>query len=103
MVRPIDVQQIVLQTNPVEKIQQVQQRFPEMQQQYLERQAELQKQTQMSQVQEKRKPEEVRINPDEQRRGAQEGKRERFPRREAEKNQADGDSTLTGTKVDIKV
>lgn len=32
MVRPLDLQQIIIQSNPVEKIQQTQQKHPEMQQ-----------------------------------------------------------------------
>ncbi len=69
MVRPVDVQQIVLQTNPIEKIQQTQQRHPDMQQRYLETQLKVQKNQEKDRLHQTEKADRIRITQDEERKG----------------------------------
>jgi hypothetical protein len=61
MVRPIDAQQIILQTNSVEKIQQLQQQHPGLQQQYIELQIKEEKKLARETVQDAAEAEKAEI------------------------------------------
>jgi hypothetical protein len=76
MLRGIDVKQVLLQTNSVEKVQQTQQRHPEMQQRYLEIQIGEEKKIQKESVNFSEEAEKTRIGPkqeEEKRKGARKG------------------------------
>ena len=77
MLRGIDVKQVFLQTNSVEKVQQTQQQHPDMQQRYLEIQLGEEKKVQKEHVNYSEEAEKARIGQkkeEEKRQGAQKRK-----------------------------
>lgn len=118
MLRGIDVKQILLQTNSVEKVQQTQQQHPEMQQRYLEIQIGEEKKIQKENVNFSEEAEKTRIGPkkeEEKRKGAHKGEQARnqddegetaggHPPDKADKADGDGRDGHPGViHIDIKV
>jgi len=114
MLRGIDVKQVFLQTNSVEKVQQTQQQHPDMQQRYLEIQLNEEKKVQKEQVNYSGEAEKARIGQkkeEEQRKGAPKGEQKRNPDEEAggtgqaqnEESQDKLDGRAGPTHIDIKV
>ncbi|MEN6466363.1 MAG: hypothetical protein ABFD62_14415 [Syntrophaceae bacterium] len=82
MLRGIDVKQVFLQTNSVEKVQQTQQQHPDMQQRYLEIQIGEEKKIQKENVNYSEETEKARIGQkkeEEKRKGAQKGEQKQNP------------------------
>ena len=114
MLRGIDVKQVFLQTNSVEKVQQTQQQHPDMQQRYLEIQLNEEKKVQKEHVNYSEEAEKARVGQkkeEEQRQGAPQGEQKRNPdeaagrteqaQDEESKDKLDG---RTGSiRIDIKV
>jgi len=105
MVRSVDVQQVILQMNSVERIQQVQQQHPDVQQRYFEDQLNKEKKEVKEKVQHSEEIEHALIREEERR-----GKRERKPGEQktgGEVQSADDENERlvdqVGGKVDIKV
>lgn len=113
MLRGIDVKQVILQTNPVEKVQQAQQQHPDMQQRYLEIQLSEQKKIQKEHVKSSEESERARIGQkkeEEKHRGSQKRKPDETNEAPGQAGQAkavESKDTLdsrTGTiHIDIKV
>lgn len=113
MLRGIDVKQVFLQTNSVEKVQQSQQQHPDMQQRYLEIQLNEEKKVQKEHVNYSEETEKARIGQkqeEEKRRGSQ----KKGPEAEgeapggagqskAEENKVRPDSRTGTIHIDIKV
>lgn len=120
MLRGIDVKQMILQTNSVEKVQQTQQQHPDMQQRYLEIQINEQKKQHKEQVSYSEEAEKARIGQkkeEEKRKGApkreqknQPGETDEKPRRPDQPEGEEGGGPDSGTAgqtkpihIDIKV
>jgi len=67
MVRAIDVQQVLLQTNSLERVQQTQQQHPDVQQRYFEDQLSKEKKNLKKKVPGSESPQELRIREEEKR------------------------------------
>ncbi|TFG92075.1 MAG: hypothetical protein E4H15_04510, partial [Syntrophobacterales bacterium] len=65
MVRSIDVHQVLLQTNSVERVQQTQQQHPDVQQRYFEDQLSKEKKNLQKKVTGSESPQELRIKEEE--------------------------------------
>jgi len=82
MLRGIDVKQVFLQTNSVERVQQTQQQHPDMQQRYLEIQIGEEKKLQKENVHNSEETEKARIGQkkeEEKRKGARKGEQNKNP------------------------
>jgi len=106
MVRSLDVQQVLLQSNVVERVQQVQQQHADVQQRYFEDQLTKEKRELKEKVKDIEETERLMIN-EEERRGKKKTKSE-DGRTKKEKECADDDANNlsageTGGKVDIRV
>lgn len=106
MVRSVDVRQIIVQTNSIERIQQVQQQHPDVQQRYFEDQLNKEKREIREKVKNSHEVEHAVIK-DEDRRNSKE---EKFRDEADEKGRTDGDDAdciilrdERGGTVDIKV
>lgn len=86
MPRGIDVKQVFLQTNSVERVQQTQQQHPDMQQRYLEIQISEEKKAQKENVNYSEETEKARIGQ----------KKEEEKRKGAQKRNPDGTSDTPG-------
>lgn len=99
MVRPIDVQQVLLQSSAVERVQQVQLQQADVQQRHFEAQLAEEKRMLREKVKDLEKPEQLMIREEEER-----GKREKNPGENSAKKKKDGaDADESVVKIDIKV
>jgi len=106
MVRSLDVQQIILQSNAVERVQQVQQRHPDVQQQYFGDQLDKQKTLLKEKVKDLEESERLMIKEEER-----QPKRKKNPKGSKQKRKKEDTSDVSndlstdevGGKVDIKV
>lgn len=109
MLRGIDVKQVILQTNPVEKVQQTQQQHPDMQQRYLEIQLSEEKKVQKEHVNYSEEAEKARIGQkreEEKRKGARKKNPEdtsEMPGGAEPKAEQGKDSRTETIHIDIKV
>ncbi|MBN2516009.1 MAG: hypothetical protein JXC33_08250 [Deltaproteobacteria bacterium] len=106
MVRSVDIQQVLLQLNSIERVQQVQQQHPDVQQRYFEDQLSKEKKEVKEKVQQSEELEYVLIR-EEERRGKREEKHGKRTTGSDVQGTDDGDSERSvdelGGKVDIKV
>ncbi len=103
MVRPLDVQQIILQSNPVEKIQQAQQKHPEMQQRQFDLELAEEKKLQQERTRQLHESEQARIRREEQRRGRREDDLKGRQEPETLLAPEDEDAPEQGARIDVKV
>lgn len=105
MVRALDMQQIILQSNPVEKIQQAQQKHPEMQQRQFDLEMAQEKKLQQEKTRQLHESEQARIRWEEERRqGRQGGDRREFQDHETPPGAvAEEDTPIQGGRIDVKV
>lgn len=103
MVRPLDLQQIILQSNPVEKIQQAQQKHPEMQQRQFDLELAEEKKLQQEKTRQLHESEQARIRREEQRQGRREGDRKGRQNPESSQGQVQEDAPEQGGRIDVKV
>ncbi|MBN2539062.1 MAG: hypothetical protein JXB09_03330 [Deltaproteobacteria bacterium] len=99
MVRSIDVQQILLQTNSVERVQQTQQQHPDVQQRYFEDQLSKEKKNMKEKVSGAEGLEELRIREEERRDSGDRHKRGKKKKEE----EHDAGAGEVGETVDIRV
>jgi hypothetical protein len=106
MIRSVDVQQVILQLNSIERVQQVQQQHPDVQQRYFEDQLSKEKKEVKEKVQQSEELDYALIREEERRgkRDKQHGKHKSG----SDTQDADGDESERlvdelGGKVDIKV
>jgi len=110
MVRSLDVQQIILQSNAVERVQQVQQRHPDVQQQYFGDQLDKQKTLLKEKVKDLEESERLMIKEKEEKEESQR-KKKKDPKGSKQKSEKEDSSDVSndlsadeiGGKVDIKV
>lgn len=103
MVRPLDLQQIILQSNPVEKIQQAQQKHPEMQQRQFDLELAEEKKLQQEKTRQLHESEQARIRREEQRQGRRDGDRKGRQDPETSPVPAEEDAPEQGGRIDVKV
>jgi len=104
MVRSVDMQQVLLQTNSVERVQQVQQQHPDVQQRYFENQLNKEKKELKKKVQHAHETDHLSVNTDEER------KKQEHQCQDDHRNDAQGQENDKGTssgepgaKIDIRV
>ncbi|MDL1968461.1 MAG: hypothetical protein LWW97_07905 [Deltaproteobacteria bacterium] len=110
MVRSLDVQQIILQSNATERIQQVQQRHPDVQQQYFGDQLDKEKILLREKIKNLEESERLRIKEKEEKEESQR-KKKKNPKGGKQKTEKEDSSDVSndlsadeiGGKVDIKV
>ncbi|MEA3415466.1 MAG: hypothetical protein U9R02_04805 [Thermodesulfobacteriota bacterium] len=100
MVRSLDVQQVLLQSNAVERVQQVQQQQADIQQRYFGVQLAKEKRNLKEKVKDLEETEKLMIREEEER-----SKKEKNPGENSPKKKKDGvvADNQPGRKVDIKV
>ena len=106
MVRSLDVQQIILQSNAVERVQQVQQQHPDLQQRYFADQLNKEKSSLKEKVKDLEESERLMIKEEER-----QPKRKKNPKGSKQKREEEDASDVSndlstdevGGKVDIKV
>ncbi len=106
MVRSLDVQQIILQSNAVERVQQVQQQHPDLQQRYFVDQLNKEKSLLKEKVKDLEESERLMIKEEER-----QSKRKKDPKGSKQKREKEDTSDVSndlstdevGGKVDIKV
>lgn len=105
MVRPIDVQQVIIQSNPVEKIQQTQQRHPDMQQRYFDIELQKERASNKEKIKESQRIEQQPIKDDEKRQGWRGDEGGAQMKREGHEEQGQQEETTDkqGRYVDVKV
>ena len=99
MVRAIDVQQVLLQTNSVERVQQTQQQHPDVQQRYFEDQLSKEKKNLKEKVSSAEGLDELRIREEERRDSGDRHKRKK-KKKDGEHGAGAGE---VGETVDIRV
>jgi hypothetical protein len=103
MVRAIDAQQVILQSNMAEKIQQIQQQNPDMQQRYFALHLSEQDRLLKEKVKQSEEAEKAAIKEKEERKGGRKAKDQRAAEN-AESLAADGDTgSEEGGHINIKV
>ncbi len=108
MVRPVDAQQIVLQTNSIEKVQQLQRQHSTLQQQYIELQIKEEKKLAKEIVQDSAETEKAVIKDkekeEEKKRQSQQSTNKRIEKNNKEANvDMDDEFKEMGRFIDIKV
>jgi hypothetical protein len=107
MVRSIDVQQVLLQTNSIERVQQVQQQHPNVQQRYFEDRLSRQRKEHQETVNKARDAESLIIGDEKSGQGSDEQSLDGEKGAGGERKAACGDATAEdgdrGRTVDIKV
>lgn len=109
MVRPVDAQQIVLQTNSLEKVQQLQRQHSTLQQQYIELQIKEEKKLAKEIVQDSAETEKAVIKEKEKEEEEKKRQSQQSPNKRIEKNNKEIDVELDdefkemGRFIDIKV
>lgn len=104
MVRPIDAQLTIMQTSAVEKVQQTQQRHPDMQQRYFETKLKEERDLEKERVRESEKTEWARIREEERRRGSNQKEENSQGEKKTSANlEMEADSDEQGLHVDIKI
>ena len=106
MVRPLDLQQIILQSNPVEKLQQTQQKHPEMQQRQFDLELAEEKKAQREKARKLNESEHARIRQEDEKHRGRENRDMR--QRQDPDDTAAGGEELTdlpgpGIRIDVKV
>ncbi len=101
MVRAIDAQQVILQIDHAEKVQQVQQRHPEMQQRYFEVQYGEEKRLQQKKVKDSEETRKAAIEHREQEQ--RDGSGRHRQEEEAHPGEAEQEETKLGGHINIKV
>lgn len=110
MVRSLDVQQIILQSNAVERVQQVQQQHPDLQQRYFADQLNKEKSVLKEKVKDLEESERLMIKEKEEKEESQR-KKKKDPKGSRQKKEEEDASDVNndlstdevGGKVDIKV
>ncbi|MDZ4165911.1 MAG: hypothetical protein U1C55_12360 [Smithellaceae bacterium] len=105
MVRPIDAQLTIMQTSAVEKVQQTQQRHPDMQQRYFETKLKEERDLEKERVRESEKIEWARIREEERRRGSNQNleKNSQGENKTPADLEMEADSDEQGLHVDIRI
>ncbi len=106
MVRSLDVQQIILQSNAVERVQQVQQQHPDLQQRYFADQLNKEKSSLKEKVKDLEESERLMIKEEERqpkRKKNPKGSRQKKEEEDASDVNNDLSTDEVGGKVDIKV
>lgn len=106
MVRSLDVQQIILQSNAVERVQQVQQQHPDLQQRYFAGQLNKEKSLLKEKVKDLEESERLMIKEEERqpkRKKNPKGSRQKKEEEDASDVNNDLSTDEVGGKVDIKV
>lgn len=106
MVRSLDVQQIILQSNAVERVQQVQQQHPDLQQRYFADQLNKEKSLLKEKVKDLEENERLMIKEEERqpkRKKNPKGSRQKKEEEDASDVNNDLSTDEVGGKVDIKV
>lgn len=106
MVRSLDVQQIILQSNAVERVQQVQQQHPDLQQRYFADQLNKEKSLLKEKVKDLEESERLMIKEEERqpkRKKNPKGSRQKKEEEDASDVNNDLSTDEVGGKVDIKV
>jgi len=105
MVRPLDLQQVIIQSNPVEKIQQAQQKHPEMQQRQFDLELKEEKKIQKEKPGELKESEHALVRREDEKRRDQ---RDRDMKRREDSETAAGteegnEFSNQGMHIDVKV
>ena len=106
MVRSLDVQQIILQSNAVERVQQVQQQHPDLQQRYFGDQLNKEKSLLREKVKDLEESERLMIKEEERhpkRKKNSKGSKQKREKEDASDVSNDLSTDEVGGKVDIKV
>jgi len=106
MLRPIDMQQVVMQMEQAEKVQRVEQQHPDLQQRYLELRTKEEKRLQQKKVIDAEEANKALIrdkNEREQKREKRSGADRREAGREIGREQEDDDGPTQGGHINIKI
>ncbi len=104
MMRGVDIKQILIQSNSMERVQQVQQQNPEMQQRYLDIQLSEERKLHKENVHNAEETEEARIRKRKEEESARRDQEEQAERRKKEARGPDEESDGTqGERIDIRV